>query len=218
MQEQSFGKLSAVTRAPPGKSSGALVLLHGVGSNELNMLELGPMLTENRLVVSLRAPINMGINSFAWFHVQFSANGPIHNWNEAQSSFLLIEEALRDLSKKSGLPIEKISVFGFSQGAIMTIGLALQSKLTLEKYIAASGRTLPEFAQASVQSPLADYPQRKIFIAHGTNDEKLPVSHARATQKIMTAANLNLTYKEYSDGHSVPAELISNAKDWLEAN
>lgn len=214
MQEQSFGKLSAITRAPPGKPSGALVLLHGVGSNELNMLELRPMLTENRLVVSLRAPINMGINSFAWFHVQFTAGGPVHNWNEAQSSLILIEEALKDLSEKTGIPMGKISVFGFSQG-VMTIGLGLCSKLSLEKYVAASGRTLPEFAQASTQSPLADYNQRKVFIAHGINDEKLPVSLARATHKIMTAANLNLTYKEYSADHSIPTELITNARDWL---
>lgn len=215
MQRQRFGTLSAMTLAPAGKPNGALVLLHGVGSNEQNMLELGPVLAEDRMIISLRAPLILGANAFAWFHVQFSQNGPVHNWPEAQNSLKVIEDSLQDISKQTGIPLEKISVFGFSQGAIMTVGLALQSKLTLEKYIAASGRTLPEFAKSSEKSPLANYSQRKIFVAHGEFDSKLPVSLAKNTEKVLRAAKLDVKYKEYKVDHTVPQELISDAKKWL---
>ncbi|UOF02444.1 alpha/beta hydrolase [Bdellovibrio reynosensis] len=217
MHTQNFGDLSAITLAPPGNPNGALVLLHGVGSNERNMLELGPILAEDRLIVSLRGPLVLGANAFAWFHVQFTAHGPIHNWDEAKKSLQLIEEALLDLSDKTKIPLEKISIFGFSQGAIMTIGLALQSELPLEKYIASSGRTLPEFAQASEKSPLASYRDRKIFIGHGEYDSKLPVALARNTERILRSADLDLIYKEYPADHSVSPELITDARKWLKS-
>lgn len=215
MQKQRFGTLSAMTLAPAGKPSGALVLLHGVGSNEQNMFEFGPLLSEDRMIISLQAPLVLGANAFAWFHVQFGANGPVHNWPEAQNSLKLIEESLEDISKKTGIPLEKISVFGFSQGAIMTIGLALQSKLSLEKYVAASGRTLPEFAKFSEKTPLTNYKNRKIFVAHGELDSKLPVTLAKDTEKVLRSAKLDLRYKEYKADHTVPQELVNDAKKWL---
>lgn len=216
MQIQTFGKLSAVIKAQVEKPSRALILLHGVGSNEQNMFELGSLLAKDSLIISLRAPLVMGPSSFAWFHVQFTANGPVHNWNEAQSSLHLLEEALLDIANKTGIPLSKVSVFGFSQGAIMTIGLALTSTQSIEKYIAVSGRTLPEFAKASVEQPLTSYKNRKIFVLHGEQDSKLPVSLAKTTEKVLQAASLALKYKEYKADHTVTDEMISDARKWLE--
>lgn len=215
MKEQHFGKLKALIESPVEKPTEALVLLHGVGSNEKNMIELGSMLSENRLIISLRAPLVMGPSAFAWFHVNFTAEGPIHNWNEASHSVLLLEEALSELSKQTDIPLSKIAVFGFSQGAIMTIGLALQSKLTLDRYVAASGRTLPEFKEFAAKSPLENYNERKIFVVHGEFDSKLPLSHAKNTEKVLREANLNLKYKEYKADHTVPQEVIHDVKAWL---
>lgn len=215
MKEQHFGKLKALIESPTENPTEALVLLHGVGSNEKNMIELGPMMAENRLIISLRAPLVMGPNAFAWFHVNFTAEGPVHNWSEALNSFLLLEEALSDISQRTGLPLNKIAIFGFSQGAIMTIGLALKSKLLLQKYVAASGRTLPEFKEVSEKSPLENYKERKIFVVHGEFDSKLPISHAKNTEKVLSEAQLNLKYKEYKADHTVPQEVVSDVKAWL---
>ena len=44
--EQVFGKLSAKVLSPETKPTRALVLLHGMGSNEENLLELGPLMTD----------------------------------------------------------------------------------------------------------------------------------------------------------------------------
>lgn len=215
MKETKFGRLSALTLASTGKPKGALVLLHGVGSIEQNILELGPMIAPDRMIIALRAPLELGENSFGWFHVQFTVNGPVHNWEEAEESFHLIEEALKSISLKAGIPLENISVFGFSQGTIMTIGLALQSKLSLEKYIAASGRTLPEFANTAKNSPLPSYCYRNIFVAHGEHDSKLPVSMGRNTEKVLMSAGLNLTYKEYPVDHAVSQDEIEDLKEWF---
>lgn len=213
--EQTYGKLSALSLSPVAKPTKALVLLHGVGSNERNLLEVAPLLTDDRMVVALRGPLTFGPQAFAWFHVQFTERGNIHNWPEAQQSLTLIEEALQDLSKQSGIPLGNISVFGFSQGAIMTLGLALTSKLNLENYIAVSGRTLPEFANASKKTPLAEYELRNVYVTHGEQDSKMPVQLGRDTEKVVKATALKLTYKEYKSDHTIAPEVIADAKKWL---
>lgn len=213
--EQTYGKLKTLTFSPSEKPSKALVLLHGVGSNEKNLFELGPLMTDDRMIVSMRAPIIMGPQSFAWFHVQFTERGPVHNWQEASENLSLIEEALTDLSKKSGIPLDKISVFGFSQGAIMTIGLALTSKLNLENYIASSGRTLPEFAASAKDHPLSDLKLRRVYVTHGVQDSKLPIQLGRNTESILSSTSLIFTYKEYNSEHTIAPESITDIKKWL---
>jgi phospholipase/carboxylesterase len=213
--QQIYGKLSALTLFPSAKPAKALVLLHGVGSNEKDLFEVGKYLSDDRLIVSMRAPIVMGSNAYAWFHVQFTERGPVHNWNEAQQNLILIEDALRDLSKETGIALDKISVFGFSQGAIMTIGLALTSKLNLENYIASSGRTLPEFATSSKEHPLDDYKLRSVYVTHGIQDSKLPIHLGRDTNKVLKSTKLKLTYKEYQSDHTIAPEVLSDVKKWL---
>jgi phospholipase/carboxylesterase len=213
--EQTFGELSALVVSPIAEPKKALVLFHGVGSNESDLLEIAPLLSEDRLIISMRAPLTMAPNSYAWFHVQFAERGPVHNWNEAKVSLSLIEDALRDLSKKTGIPFAEISVFGFSQGAIMILGLALTSELGLENYIASSGRTLPEFAEESRKNPLNDFQLRRVFVTHGIEDSRLPIQLGRQTEKILRDTALKLVYKEYHSGHEISPELLADAKEWL---
>ncbi len=216
--EQAFGKLTGTTFSMSTSHRKALVLLHGVGSNERDLLEIAPHLADDRLIISLRAPIAIGPSSYAWFHVQFTEQGPVHNWEEASSSLSALEESLQDLSVKSGIPLHDIAVFGFSQGAIMTIGLALRSELEFERYFAVSGRTLPELAEAASRSPLTGYKKRKIFVAHGTLDSKLPIDLARNTEKTLRAAGFQLTYKEYEADHTIPDQVLSDVRFTLESN
>jgi phospholipase/carboxylesterase len=213
--EQVFGKLKALVKETKKAPSKALVLLHGVGSNEQNLLDLSSSLSDDRLVISLRAPIVMGPQAFAWFHVRFTENGPVHNWSEAQHSVKLIEESLLEISKHYKIALEDIAIFGFSQGAILTTGLALTSPLKLEAYVASSGRTLPEFAEFAKSSPLTSYRQRKIFVTHGVLDSKLPVALSRNTEALLKASGLGLLYKEYSADHGVTAEMATDIKSWL---
>jgi phospholipase/carboxylesterase len=213
--EQVFGQLHALMDSPVETPTKALVLLHGVGSNEENLLELGRMITDDRLVVSLRAPLILGQKSFAWFNVDFTPNGPVHNWGEAEKSFKKIEEALEDISRKTGIPSKSISIFGFSQGSIMVIGLALRSKLALERYIASSGRTLPEFSEAALNSPLPETKNRRFFLSHGISDSKLPIHHAKNSEKVLRSAEVDLTYKEYPGDHGIAEALVIDLKRWM---
>jgi phospholipase/carboxylesterase len=68
----------------------AIILLHGVGGNEENLLGFSDLLPEF-LIISPRGPIKRNERSYAWFDVNFSTGKPIINpTQEAESRTLLI--------------------------------------------------------------------------------------------------------------------------------
>lgn len=191
-----------------------LILLHGVGANEKSLLEFGELLAPDSIKVSLRAPLSFGPTSFGWFHVQFTPSGPVHNWEEAQASFKILEEEIISISEQFKIPLNKISLFGFSQGSIMTMGLALNSKLKLENYLCFSGRTLPEFSAFALEHQDIAL-GRCIYLAHGIHDDKLPIMFAQQTKELLARLGAVYKYKEFPGGHEIPLSVINDAKIWM---
>lgn len=206
--------LKGIISSPDKPTKKILILLHGVGANEKGLVEVGEMLAPDSLVVSLRAPLVLGIDSYGWFHVQFGAAGPQHNWQEAESSLLMIEKEILSLAKKYDVPLSNIAVMGFSQGSIMTMGLALRSSLQLGHYLCFSGRTLPEFAQYAEKHPEISK-GRKIFLTHGTYDQKLPVELGKTSKGVLENVKANFHFYEFPGGHEIPSTALNEARRWF---
>lgn len=58
-----YGPRTSVT----DEAAPTIVLLHGYGSHERDLIELTPMVTSERPWVSLRGPVELGGDSAAWF-------------------------------------------------------------------------------------------------------------------------------------------------------
>ncbi len=97
-----------------------LVLMHGVGSNEQDLMGLAPQIPERFHVLSLRAPFRMGPGAHAWFDFSIEPNGErsINEAQEAQSR-ALAAQAIASAAEQLGIPPERVVVGGFSQGGIM---------------------------------------------------------------------------------------------------
>ena len=196
-----------VAPAAPLPHKKLLVLLHGVGANERSLIECGNVLAPDSIKVSLRAPIKFGPTSFGWFQVQFTSQGPVHNWQEAEASFTLLEAELTSLSQEYEVPLADISLMGFSQGSIMTMGLALRSNLKLGQYLCFSGRTLPEFSHFARAHPSL-VKNRRIYLAHGVSDDKLSVAFARDSKVLLTELEADvITLNEMAQLHLKNAQL-----------
>lgn len=213
-QTYQSAQFAGIVYGNPQQASNILVLLHGVGGNEQSMLSIAEYLANNSLVICLRAPLQFSQNAYGWFQVQFTATGPVHNWPQALQSVHLLEKELQVISQRYSVNLSNIAIGGFSQGAIMTMGLALQSALQLSHYLCFSGRTLPEFATFAQQHPQYAA-NRHIFLAHGTQDSKLPVHFARTTQQLLHTLNSQLRYHEFTGDHEIVLPVLTEAKTWL---
>src|SRR5688500_14290447 len=118
----------------PSEKPPTLLLLHGVGSNENDLFGLAPELDPRFRIVSARAPIELGPGAYGWYEVAFTPTGIVGNLEQAHSSLARLVGFVDQLAA------ERLFLLGFSQGAIMTLGLALTQPEKVAAAVALSGR------------------------------------------------------------------------------
>ncbi len=205
-----------LTRPPLQKDSELpplLLLLHGVGSNEEDLFELSKYLDPRFFIVSARAPIQLMPGAYAWYHVQFSPDDTRIDFREVEHSRSILQRFIAELIESYQLDPDRVYLMGFSQGAIMSLSLALTEPDKLAGVVVMSGRLLPELSPViAPPEALKDFP---IFMAHGVADNMIPIRDARATHEQLSRLPVDLTYREYPMGHQVSIESLNDIANWL---
>ncbi|HEY9640239.1 MAG TPA: alpha/beta fold hydrolase [Coleofasciculaceae cyanobacterium] len=209
-----IGSLPYLIRNPQKSSAHPplLLLLHGLGSNETDLMGLAAQLDDRFLIVSVQAPILLHPGAYAWFHVDFTPNGAIANLEEAEHSQHLLRQFIDELIERYSVNPQQVYLMGFSQGAIISLSLALTQPDRLAGVVAMSGRIL-----AQVEPSTQTAARLPVFVAHGTADPVLPIQHGRASRDRLSALPVDLTYREYVMGHQISSESLRDIAAWLSA-
>lgn len=215
MSDQS---LSLFHHVAPSKSGlGAkpplLLLLHGYGANEDDLFSLAPYLDERFLVVSARAPVNLRGMGYAWFNLGFTPQGIAVDPAEVDSARHLLRKFIGELVEAYECDPKAVYLMGFSQGAMMSLAVALTYPGTAAAVVAMSGRLMPQTVhQIADKDALIGLP---ILVVHGMRDTVLPISHGRETKARLAELPVDLTYREYEMGHEVSVESLEDITEWL---
>lgn len=192
-----------------------LLLLHGVGSNERDLFSMAPMLDKRFLILSLRAPNTLGPDSYAWFEVSFTPQGSVIDPVQAEDSRKELITFISEAVAAYGANPKQVYLMGFSQGAIMSASVVLTRPDLVAGTVLMSGRILSEIR------PLMAAPEEleglPFLVVHGIADSVLPIRHGRASQEMLSALPVSLTYKEYPMGHEVSRESLADVTRWLSA-
>jgi phospholipase/carboxylesterase len=197
--------------AKTGVKHKAIILLHGVGSNERDLFALASRLPEDFYVISPRGPITLGAGSYAWYEVDFSSGKPVFNHAQEEQSRKLLIEFIGQM--KTAYGIDEMYVGGFSQGAIMSYSIGLTHPELVEGIIALSGRILNEIRP--IVRPVGELSGLRVMIAHGTADGTLPVNYAREAKDYLQKLSLKLYYHEYPIGHQISEQVIQDMNRFL---
>ncbi len=190
-----------------------LLLLHGYGANEYDLFSLAPYLDERFFIVSAQAPVTLGQMSYAWFSLDFTPDRVIINDQEVESSRRLLHKFIGELVETYQVDQRAIYLMGFSQGAMMSLAIALTYPHTASAVVAMSGRLLPQTVkQITDKDALIGLP---VFVAHGNRDTLLPIHHGRETREILNGLPVELTYREYGMAHEVSVESLQDITEWL---
>jgi phospholipase/carboxylesterase len=194
-------------KASPSAPKARLLLLHGVGSNEANLATLAGSLPQELEVILLRGPLQVGPQGFAWYQVNFTSNGPSFNQEQAQSSRKLLHSFIEAMPK---LPTV---IAGFSQGGIMSASLGVTEPEQVAGFAILSGRMLREIA------PQIATPDRlksvSAFIAHGHQDNVLPVDWAKEADAWLDRIGVAHETHFYNMAHEIVAEELADFSQWL---
>ncbi|GAB3838315.1 alpha/beta hydrolase [Hymenobacter jeollabukensis] len=201
----------------PAQAQGArrlVLLLHGVGGNELNLLPAGEQLADDRtLVLAVRAPLVFGPASFGFYQVDFSTGKPVFNQAQQLDGQRLLRRFLGEATARYGIPAGQVYLFGFSQGAIMAYDLALTHPAQVRGVLAFSGRLLEESKQH--HAPAAEVQRVEFFISHGSHDDKLPAFYADQAVAFLQTLGIRPRYEPCAGGHEITAGSLAAVRQWL---
>ena len=207
--------LTFVEKLPklPAENPPLLILLHGYGSNELDLFSFADELPETLVIVSLRAPYEMGHGGYAWYDINLdSKNNKFSYLNQARKSLQKITTTIDYIKTKHNTNPNNTFLLGFSQGAILSYALSFNFPNKIEHVIALSGYLNSELIpKENTQKIHTDY-----YISHGAVDQVIPVEWARKAGPFLDSKGLKNEYSEYPVGHGVAPQNFFSFKKWIE--
>lgn len=193
----------------PAEGGVLLVMLHGYGSNEQDLIGLASYLDPRFLTISVRAPEPLVFGGYAWFPLEVSESGIVPHYGEAQAACAQVRELVGGLKREYA--VDRVFLLGFSQGASMVVAVALADPGAFAGVASLSGFCVPEMVPEERES----VDGLSVFMTHGRWDMVIPIKQGRASHELLAELPLELTYKEYSMGHEINQECLEDLKDWL---
>jgi len=188
----------------------ALILLHGRGTDENDLLELATYLDPHLLVASVRAPYRFQYGGYTWFDLDEKSTVNIDQLLNSRDSFF---RWLDDFQQNHPVDPNRLFLFGFSMGAMVSLAISLSNPKQFKGTIAHSGMLLQ-----NEQLPYQwnDLGGLSFFIAHGSEDPIVPVELGREAHRKLTQVNANALYREYPIQHTISDESLSDISTWLQ--
>lgn len=192
----------------PLKKYPAIFVMHGMGSNEQDMLSIVNGLEEHFFIFSIRGGMRQD-PGFAYFTIQGYGKPHRMAFDQAVNN---ITNFIDYASNQYAIDLSQIYLLGFSQGAIlaMTLGLTLGEKIN--GIIAMSGY-IPGFVKDEYD--IKSVNKMSLFISHGKLDQALPYEWGVANYEYFKALGANVTFNTYKEGHTISLQNLHDYKKWL---
>ncbi len=208
-----------VLKRPPidsDSSKGTLVLLHGYGADEYDLMGLAPYFDENLQIISIRGPRSTVYGGASWFDIDMLPDGRLRfNPEQALTSTALVLDTIKELQSQEVITEDRVILGGFSQGASISNLVTLQNPEWVSGLLIMSGRLIDDAIEL-LKDPqtLLKLP---VFAGHGTNDAVIPLEYGRQIVEFWEKLPVELIHYEYSMGHEISQNELSHIQNWLDS-
>ena len=195
-------------RPAAAEPEGLLVLFHGRGADEYDLLPLFDVLDPERrlLGVSPRGPLSLPPGGAHWYALrQIGYPDPA----TFRSTYELLAAWLDELVAEHGVPV---ALGGFSQGAVMSYALGLGAGRPRPAAIIALSGFIPtvEGFELDLSRPLPP-----VAIGHGIHDDVISVEFGRDARRRLEEAGADVLYREYPYPHAVDPQFLMDLRPWI---
>jgi phospholipase/carboxylesterase len=202
-------------RPAAAEAAGLLVLHHGRGADEHDLLGLADVLDpERRLhVVTPGGPLTVpGFPGKHWYVVPRVGYPDPDTFRTAHAKLAAFHDQLWE---QTGLTPEQTVFGGFSMGSVMSYALGLDPQRPAPAGILAFSGFVP-----TVEGWTPDVAGRaasglRAFIAHGRQDPIMDVSFARQARDLLEAGGIDVDYHESDAAHHIDPQHVPAAVSWL---
>ena len=199
-------------RPAEAEPEGALVLMHGRGADEFDLLPLLDALDPRRRLVRIapRAPLALAPGGFHWY---MSRRVGYPHRETFLAAYATLERFTAALPAALGVPWSKVAIGGFSMGAVMSYALALGSGRTPPAGLLAFSGFIPTVEGFELEwSSLRGLP---VAIGHGTRDPVIPVEFGREARRALERAGARVLYRESPMVHAIDPRFVYVLQGWL---
>jgi phospholipase/carboxylesterase len=205
--------LFQLERAASGEPEGLLVLHHGRGTDERDLIGLADLLDPGRRlrVVTPRAPLTLpGLPGYHWYVVPRVGHPDRETFEVARKTLAELHDRLWE---ESGVGPERTVLGGFSMGAVLSYAMALGAERPAVAGILAFSGFVPTVE--GWEPALADRTDTRAFVSHGRNDPVIGVEFAERARDLLSDGGLDVTYRESELGHQIAPAHLREASSWL---
>jgi phospholipase/carboxylesterase len=196
-----------VHRFDPAKEPGAptLLLLHGTGGDENDLLPLGRMLDGRAALLSPRGKVleNGMPRFFRRLSMGVFDEEDLVNRTHELASF--VEEA----ASEYGLDPKRLFAVGFSNGANIAASLLL-----LHPGLLAGAVLLMAMTPFELET-LPDLSDTPVYLAAGRSDQMIPPESTERLAELLREAGAEVTLDWQPGGHGIGRAEVEAARDWL---
>jgi phospholipase/carboxylesterase len=201
-------------RSAEGPARGLLVLHHGRGTDEHDLIGLADLFDSRRRldVVTARAPLQLpGSPGYHWYLAQRVGYPDPGTFGDARRKLAGLDD---ELWERTGLTAKRTVFGGFSMGTVMSYAMGLSGDRPAPLGILAFSGFIPTVE--GWEPSLEDRRQLRVFIAHGRRDPVIDVAFARQARDLLVAAGLDVDYHEHDGGHHIDPRQLDKAPRWLD--
>lgn len=204
------GDVTMLAHAPekPVHHPPLIVLLHGSGADERDMIGLWHDLPPDFVVISPRAPFQRPGGGYVWYR-----KGATQVSDRAVSA-KIIDLIVANSIQRFDADRQRVFVAGFSQGAVMTYEVALREPGTFRGAGVLSGSLLA--SETKVLSAKTDRSHEAFFVAHGTADPVIPFRATSAAKATLATLGVPTAFHAYSGmAHTIGLAETRDFSAWL---
>jgi phospholipase/carboxylesterase len=199
----------------------AVVVLHGWGAAGDDLVPLAQAFVRPgaRLFVPA-GPLPVIGGGRAWWHLDPEVRPPHAQSDQVPAGFRATPEVVAARAAVQGLiativdrhASESVSLVGFSQGAMLSLDVALAGAPRLDGVVAMSGLLLADSVPA-LTAPRATRP--RFLLSNGRYDQTVPFAGGNRAREMLEAHGFSVTWRPFEGGHEIPAPLLAEMDRFL---
>lgn len=189
----------------PGNSDRTLLLLHGTGGNERDLIPLGRDLDSNASLLSPRGQVlENGMPRF----FRRLAEG-VFDLEDLRNRTHELADFVIAAADRHAIDIKKIVAVGYSNGANIAASMLLLRPEVL------SAAILFRAMVPLIPETLPDLSSARVWIGAGSSDPIVPVSETKKLAELLREAGVDVTIRFFQSGHELTPDDVDLAREWL---
>ena len=191
----------------PGSSGRTLLLLHGTGGNERDLLSLGRELDPNASLLSPRGQVlENGMPRF----FRRLAEG-VFDLEDLKRRTHELADFVAAAAERYQFATNQVIAVGYSNGANIAASLLLLRPQTLH------GAILFRVMVPLIPPAQPDLSSVRVWIGAGDKDPIIPTSESQRLAELLRRAGADVTIRFFNSGHNLTNDEIERAHDWLKS-